>query len=48
MVEDYLALPIPILKADILRYVILYDQGGIWFDLGVSCEGVPIDEWVPE
>lgn len=47
IVEDYLALPIPILKADILRYVMLYDQGGVWSDLDISCEGVPIDEWVP-
>jgi len=48
IVEDYLALPIPIFKADILRYVMLYDQGGVWSDLDISCEGVPIDEWVPE
>jgi mannosyltransferase OCH1-like enzyme len=48
IVEEYLALPIPIFKADILRYVMLYDQGGVWSDLDISCEGAPIDEWVPE
>lgn len=48
IVETYLALPIPILKADILRYLILLAEGGIWNDLDVSCEGVPIRDWVPE
>lgn len=43
----YLNLTVPILKADLLRYMLLYEQGGVWFDLDVSCEGVPIDEWVP-
>jgi alpha 1,6-mannosyltransferase len=48
IVDAYLALPVPIYKADILRYVLLWDQGGIWSDLDVSCEeGVSIDEWVP-
>jgi mannosyltransferase OCH1-like enzyme len=42
------ALTIPILKADMLRYLLLYAEGGVWFDLDVSCEGVPIDEWIPE
>lgn len=48
IVEVYLKLTIPILKADILRYLLLYVEGGVWFDLDVSCEGVPIDEWIPE
>lgn len=47
IVEVYLNLTIPILKADLLRYLLLYAEGGIWSDLDVSCEGVPIDEWVP-
>lgn len=38
----------PILKANLLRYLLLYAEGGVWFDLDVSCEGVPVDEWVPE
>lgn len=47
IVETYLGLTIPILKADILRYLLLLDQGGIWSDLDVSCEEIPIDEWIP-
>ena len=46
IVDNYLALPVPIYKADFLRYLLLWDQGGIWSDLDVSCE-TPIDEWVP-
>ncbi len=47
IVEAYLGLSVPILKADILRYLLLFAEGGIWSDLDVSCNGVPIDEWVP-
>ncbi|KAI8941021.1 hypothetical protein NX059_002267 [Plenodomus lindquistii] len=47
LVEAYLALSVPIFKADILRYLLLWDQGGIWSDLDVSCEGIPIDDWIP-
>jgi mannosyltransferase OCH1-like enzyme len=46
ILESYLSLTVPILKADLLRYLLLFDQGGIWFDLDISCEGIPIDEWV--
>ncbi|KAK2630004.1 hypothetical protein QTJ16_000824 [Diplocarpon rosae] len=48
IVSIYLALPVPILKADFLRYLILYAQGGIWSDLDVSCEDVPVEKWIPE
>ena len=48
IVQTYLDIPIPILKADLLRYLILFADGGIWSDLDVTCEGVPIDDWVPE
>lgn len=47
IVEAFLAISIPIVKADLLRYLVLYEYGGIWNDLDVSCE-VPISEWVPE
>jgi mannosyltransferase OCH1-like enzyme len=47
MLESYLGLRVPILKADLLRYLLLFDQGGVWFDLDVSCEGIPMDDWVP-
>ncbi|KAK6840017.1 glycosyltransferase family 32 protein [Apiospora arundinis] len=47
IVDAYLAITIPIIKADLLRYMILYQHGGIWNDLDVSCE-VPISQWVPD
>ncbi|KAJ5329781.1 hypothetical protein N7452_010171 [Penicillium brevicompactum] len=43
----YLSLPVPILKADLLRQLILYNDGGIWSDLDVTCHK-PIDTWIPE
>lgn len=42
----YLSLPVPILKADLLRQLILYNDGGIWSDLDVTCH-TPIDTWIP-
>jgi alpha 1,6-mannosyltransferase len=48
IVETYLGLTVPIFKADILRYLLLFDQGGIWSDLDVTCKGVPMDDWIPE
>lgn len=47
ILEGFLAISIPIVKADLLRYLVLYQYGGVWNDLDVSCE-VPISEWVPE
>ncbi|TLD20599.1 hypothetical protein PspLS_08753 [Pyricularia sp. CBS 133598] len=47
IVNTFLPITIPIIKADLLRYLILYEKGGIWNDLDVSCEA-PIDEWIPE
>lgn len=46
--ETYLALTIPILKADLLRYLLLFADGGLWSDLDVSCKGIPIHDWIPE
>lgn len=48
IVEGYLGLTVPIFKADILRYLLLFDQGGIWSDLDITCRGPPMDQWVPE
>lgn len=48
IVATYMTLTIPIVKADMLRYLLLYAEGGVWFDLDVSCEGIPMDEWIPE
>lgn len=47
ILETYLGFPVPIWKADMLRYLLLFDQGGIWSDLDVSCEDIPIDDWIP-
>lgn len=47
IVEVYESLPIPILRADLLRYLILLAEGGIWSDLDVICEK-PVDQWIPE
>jgi alpha 1,6-mannosyltransferase len=48
IVDLYLGLAVPILKADLLRYLLLFAEGGIWADLDVSCGDVPIREWIPE
>ncbi|KAK8880193.1 Glycosyltransferase family 32 protein [Apiospora arundinis] len=45
IVETYNALTVPILKADLLRYLLLYAEGGVWFDTDASCEGIPIEQW---
>ncbi|KAK7932180.1 hypothetical protein PG985_002892 [Apiospora marii] len=45
IVDTYNALTVPILKADTLRYLLLYAEGGVWFDTDASCEGIPIDDW---
>jgi alpha 1,6-mannosyltransferase len=47
IVETYLALPFPILKADFLRYLLLFVEGGIWSDIDVSCGDIPIHDWIP-
>ncbi len=47
IVSIYTGLSIPIVKADLIRYMLLYIEGGIWSDLDVECLGVPMDSWVP-
>lgn len=44
-VTDLIA--VPIFKADLLRYLLLFAEGGVYNDLDVSCE-VPISEWIPD
>jgi len=44
IMDTFLALPFPILKADFFRYLLLFNEGGIYFDLDVSCEGPPIHD----
>lgn len=46
LVDAYLTLQIPIIKADWLRYLLMYAEGGMWSDLDVSCNS-PVDSWIP-
>jgi mannosyltransferase OCH1-like enzyme len=48
IIEVYTSLTIPILKADMLRYLLLWAEGGVYFDLDVSCEDTPILDWIPD
>lgn len=45
IIDIYQDLAVPILKADFLRQLIIYADGGIWSDLDVTCH-VPIDAWI--
>lgn len=47
IIDIYTDLRVPILKADFLRQLILYADGGVWSDLDVTCH-IPIDSWIPE
>jgi mannosyltransferase OCH1-like enzyme len=47
LVELYESIPIPILRADLLRYLMVLADGGIWSDLDATCEK-EVSEWVPE
>lgn len=47
VVQTYLNLTIPILKADFLRYLLLFADGGVYLDLDVTCH-VPIKDWIPD
>lgn len=47
VLEIYLSLTIPILKADLLRYLLLYSEGGVYNDLDVECLDVSMDSWIP-
>lgn len=46
IVEVYEGLQIPILRADLFRYLVVLAEGGIWGDLDVTCEKA-VAEWVP-
>ncbi|KAI9647261.1 hypothetical protein NHQ30_003644 [Ciborinia camelliae] len=43
----YFTLTVPILRADLARYLILLAEGGVWSDLDAECL-VPVDKWVPK
>lgn len=42
--EAYNSFPVPILKADFFRYLILLGTGGVYSDMDTSCLK-PIDQW---
>lgn len=44
IVELYNSLRVAILRADLLRYLILLAEGGIWSDLDVTCE-LEVSRW---
>lgn len=46
IVEVIETLSIPILRADLLRYLIVLAEGGYWSDLDVTLER-PLSDWVP-
>jgi mannosyltransferase OCH1-like enzyme len=46
IVDVYEGLSIPILRADLFRYLIILAEGGYWSDLDVSADK-PSSEWVP-
>ncbi|CAG7955798.1 unnamed protein product [Penicillium nalgiovense] len=47
VLDLYLSLPVPILKANLLRQLILYPDGGIWSDLDVTYNR-SIYTWISE
>jgi mannosyltransferase OCH1-like enzyme len=47
IVEMYRSLKVQIIKADLLRYLIMYVEGGVYTDIDV--EGLkPVDRWIPD
>src|SRR5436190_6973075 len=47
VIESYYALPLPILKADFFRYLILLARGGIYADIDTEALK-PAHQWLPE
>ena len=47
IIEAYSALPLPILKADYFRYLILLARGGIYADIDTEALK-PAHQWLPE
>lgn len=46
VIRDFLALQDPVLRADLLRYLMLYGDGGIYSDLDTICLR-PFHTWIP-
>lgn len=47
LMDVFLELEVPVLRSDLLRYMILESEGGIYSDLDTTAEK-PIAEWIPE
>lgn len=47
VVDAYISMPLPVLKADFFRYLILYARGGIYSDIDTSAIKAAT-EWLPE
>ena len=47
IVETYSNLTARIIKADLLRYLVMYVEGGVYADIDVEAIR-PVDDWVPE
>lgn len=47
VVQTYLNFSIPILKADLLRYLLIFAEGGVYFDLDITCH-IPFQDWIPD
>lgn len=47
VLEAYAALPLPVLKADFFRYLILLARGGVYSDIDTSALKSAV-EWIPE
>ena len=46
IIHDFLALQDPVLRADLVRYLILYGDGGVYTDLDTVCLR-PFESWIP-
>jgi len=46
LVDDFLALQDPVLRADLVRYLVVLHDGGIYTDLDTICLQ-PISSWIP-
>lgn len=46
LLTDFLAIQDPILRADLIRYILLYSEGGVYADTDTHCLR-PIEDWIP-
>jgi alpha 1,6-mannosyltransferase len=46
LIHFWQTLPTPVVRADLLRYLLLLTHGGVYSDIDTTCY-VPIAEWVP-